>query len=123
MRTISVSFFFPIFGLLVVVNWSSFLYVHGGSSKSGQTGDPKGPESRSYDEESRFCDQIQLLHCQRLEGLVDIIPQAQWPEYLVPEIKKCDTNGIFKVCGETPKLRHPAIAMTTTMTSRPVEAE
>ena len=59
------------------------------------------------------CDPVELLHCQRMEELVDIIPQAQWPAYLAPGLNKCETKGVFKACGVEPKLRHPAIALTT----------
>ena len=84
---------------------------------SAQTNDKGPPSDRSYNEEKLFCDHVQLSHCLRLEDLVDIVPQAQWPEYLAPGIKKCVTNGIFKACGVATKLHHPAIAMTTTTTT------
>ena len=71
------------------------------------------PAARSYIRGRPLCNQVQLLHCQRLESLVDIIPQSQWPEYLAPGLNKCDTKGVFKACGVEPKLRHPAIAVTT----------
>ena len=85
---------------------------------SAQTNDKGPPSNRNYNEEKLFCDQVQLLHCRRLEGLVVIIPQAQWPEYLLPGIKKCVTTRIFEARGVTPKLLHTAIAITPT-TSEP----
>ena len=77
------------------------------TSDSGAT-----PAARSYIRGRPLCDQVQLLHCQRLESLVDIIPQTQWPEYLGPGIRKCEVNGIFEACGLAPS---SVIATTTTI--------